>query len=234
MAAVFLTGFSATLSGSLTASALSLPLSAADAARLCAALASDHSYLHLSDGAGNGEIVRVSCSAGVPVIVRGDPARSFPMGACIKFEVVPQLLTDFVLPEVCIEASGPIKVEKDTEGCFQLSFEFEGPEFSVGCDTYQLPTGTPESSNTPVLAAGSYINPTVSINSCGEIDSIEEGDALYTGSEGMDCGCQSLVERIAELEALIALLLARIEYIEANCCGAGEGPPVISCPPDQP
>ena len=184
MAAVFATGWTASLRENLGTADTVLPIRATDAARLCNILGNDHTYLVLTNGV-DVEIVKAECFEPNIVIERGATPIAVPAGGCVSFEVTEELLADYVIPNnaICsIEGVNGIFVEQD--GCevtLTLGDECDDVRWRSGNTEYWLEDGCIKSApmgSGCVLVPGTYKNATITVTADGLICSIEQGSNI--------------------------------------------------------
>lgn len=194
MSVKFLNGFSAMLTADLSATAVSLPITAAMKSQLCSRLgAGNSSFLVLTNGVGY-EIVGVSCVAGQPLLDRGSPAITVAKGNCVRFEVTEELLSAYQAQggggEVICKVLPGDGIEVETNGCEVTISAVVCDEvtwssgnllytFKDGCISTSPLTGC-------TLAPGTYENATIVVNSEGKICSVSGGANIVFNQ---NCGC---------------------------------------------
>lgn len=199
---VFLTGVSAKLTGTLTSSAGSLPLSNSDFNKICCHLTGegDYSYMTIDNGYET-EQVKVTCVSGAVLIERGSPPIGALEGACVYFTVdetvVKQCVEDALANHTCkCEDGGATEGgtdEETGEGTNEDS-DKSPVEIKVGkyIYTFDGSGNCPTKSLNPnaIVKPGEYTNATVTIDSDGCVTCVEEGsNVVYSTTPTCGCGC---------------------------------------------
>lgn len=188
-----------TLTSSLGNSDTILPISTSDAVSLCAALGADHTYLTLSAPNGT-EVVRVSCSGGVPVIVRaqGDTtAMAFAKGKCACFKVNKIILDEYLQDALTGGCTPSVEIAADSVDYLTVQEPADGScNWTIGLDQNFIDTLQEccyEDDCAPcVLPNGVYENATITVTN-GKVCGISNGNnVLYTSSSC--CGCQTCTD----------------------------------------
>lgn len=197
----FATGWVASLTDDLSATATVLPLSLSSRQRFSelvgASEADGHTFIVLSNGAAS-EVVRAYTHNGVVRIERASPSIVVPTGSCVRFEVTQQLLDGYTIPENTITEivgeNGINVVQSGSVVTVSLP-ECDGASWTIGNRTYNFEEGcvvaTPASPGSGcVLAPGVYKNATITVSAGGEICSIVQGSNIVFSNDPCCTNCE--------------------------------------------
>lgn len=197
----FATGWVASLTDDISATATVLPLSLSSRQRFFelvgASEAEGHTFIVLSNGAAS-EVVRAYAYNNTVRIERASPSIVVPMGSCVRFEVTQQLLDGYMVPENTITeivGENGISVVRDG-GVVTISLpDCDGVSWTIGNRTYVFEEGcvvaTPASPGSGcILAPGVYKNATITVSAGGEICSIAQGSNIVFSNDPCCTNCE--------------------------------------------